>query len=86
MIRQIAAKSASKVNPSMAYQTAEEIDSETGSMLLQGYRLVSTHYLGAQKDVSTGLEYFGVMYIFQLEQSEVERMKNDHLKKMEKVE
>jgi hypothetical protein len=82
MLRQIAAVT----NPQMGYRSVEDVDSEISSMLLQGYRLFATHYLGAQKDPSANMEYFGVLYIFQLEQSELERMKNDAKKVPEKVE
>lgn len=77
MVRQIAAVT----NAAKGYKSVEDVDSEIGSMILQGYRLVNTHFLRAQTDAETGLEYFGVMYILQLDQSEIEK-----LKKSEKVE
>lgn len=78
MVRQLARIS----NPAKGYITAEQADSEIGSWLLQGYRLVNTHYLGSQRDNELGLEYLGVMYIFQLEQSEIERMRKNFMSQL----
>lgn len=84
VIRQLSA-----VNPppgsGMGYATPDKVDAEVGNMLLQGYRIVSTHYLGKQTDPSNGAEYFGVMYILQLEQSEIERMRQNFVSSVENL-
>lgn len=65
------------VSDPAGYQSAADLDIEMGSLLLQGYRLMSTHFLGKQKDESRNIEFFGILYIFQLEQSEIEKMRKE---------
>ena len=65
------------------HQTVEEVDSEVGSLVLQGYRLVNTHYIGSRKDATSSKEAFGVMYIFVLDTTELERLKQDINKRVE---
>ena len=64
-------------NPALGYQTAEEVDADISSMVLQGYRLFATHYLGAQVDKTMNKEYFGLLYVLVLEPGEVERLKKE---------
>jgi len=80
MVRQIARIS----NPQRGYQTVDEVDAELSSLLLQGYRIMNTHSLGSQRDTEANIEYFGVMYILVLEQSEIEKLKAAN-KEREKV-
>lgn len=70
LVRQLAAIS----NPQKGYQTVAEVDSEISSLLLQGYRIVNTHYLKSQVDPENGIEYIGILYVLQLNQSDIERM------------
>ena len=70
LIRQIA-----RISGAKGYQSTDEVDADLSSLLLQGYRILNTHFLGAQTDHESNVEYFGVMYILVLEQSEIERMK-----------
>lgn len=72
-IRQLARTS----NPEIGYQAVGEVDMEMGSLLLQGYRLVSTHYLGTQHDERMNENYTGILYVFQLEQSEIEKLRKE---------
>lgn len=71
VVRQIAVVS----NPMKGYKSVEEVDADLGSLILQGYRIVNTHFLRAQTDPENGIEFFGIMYILQLEPSEVELLK-----------
>lgn len=64
-------------NPETGWQSAADLDAEIGSLLLQGYRLVSTHYLSTQTDQRYNATYVGILYILQLEQSEIERMRKE---------
>ena len=83
-VRHLVRQLASVSNPQMGYQTVGEVDAELSSLMLQGYRIVNTHYLGSQRDANNSVEYLGVMYILQLEQSEIEKMKLDFKTKVEK--
>lgn len=84
VIRQLSA-----INPpigsGMGYATPDKVDAEIGNMLLQGYRIVNTHFLGKQIDPSNGAEYFGILYVMQLEQSEIERMRQDFKASVEQI-
>lgn len=71
-VRQLAA-----VSDPAGYQAPADLDVEMGSLLLQGYRLHSTHFLGKQMDQSRNIEFFGILYIFHLEQSEIEKMRKE---------
>jgi len=72
-IRQIAGVS----RPEYGYQAVSEVDAEMGSLVLQGYRLVSTHFLGTQTDHEANIQYTGILYIFQLEPGEIEKLKKE---------
>ena len=71
LVRQISSIS----NPAMGYRTVEEVNEDIGSVVAQGYRLVNTHYLGAQRDQERNVEYMGVLYILVLEQGEIEKVR-----------
>jgi hypothetical protein len=80
LMRQIARVS----NPQIGYQSVSEVDNDLSSLLLQGYRIIGTHYLGKQMDTILNVEFFGILYILQLEQSEIEKMKMSFTKQVEK--
>lgn len=70
VVRQLAPISSPK-----GYRTVEEVDRDISSLVVQGYRLISTHFLGAQRDPENGVEYYGVLYVLQLEAGEIEKLK-----------
>ena len=74
VIRQLAAIDGSG---SMPYRSPDVVDSDLSSLVLQGYRVVNTHYLGTQTDPTNSVPYYGILYILALEQSEVERAKQN---------
>lgn len=43
--------------PDLSYQNYMEVDAEVGAWLLEGYKLINTHFLGENP------EAFGVMFI-----------------------
>ena len=65
------------VSSPLGYKTGLELDADISSLVLQGYKVINTHYLGMQTDLSNGQPYYGILYILVLEQSEVERMRQE---------
>lgn len=73
-IKHLMRQMATYTHPTLGYQSGPDLDYDIGSLLLQGYRLVDTHYLGMQKD-DAGTPYYGILYILQLEPSAIEKMR-----------
>jgi hypothetical protein len=77
LVRWIAATS----DPEAGHSTISEVDTQVGSLILQGYKLFDTHYLSSKINSVNGHEAYGVMYILVLEAGEIEKIRKGAFEK-----